>query len=464
VATNWDPRLIEEFAKYPVRDIYGVADHTIIGSARPSFLLTKVSDEQIADYIKKVHEKKMKFSYAINAPCMNNMEYDKEHYRKLVEYLQWVKDLGTDSVIITTPFLIQLVKEQFPTLKIRVSTIAHVNSVNRAKLFEMMGADEITPDVMINRDFKTLEKMQKAVKCELVLLLTDGCLYQCPFRHYHYNILGHASQTYNEFERYYIDFCIINCGSIKFSDPTEIIKCRWIRPEDLTHYEDIGIDHFKIAGRRMSTEWIINSVKAFSSRKYDGNLVDIIQGFSFTFGDVHAKDPNVGFVESVGKESKANLLIDNTKLDGFIEFFKKQNCIAMCDECNYCEEWAKKTIVLDPDFGKDYVDSLNDYISNIVSGREFGMKSTESQEEKKGFEWNVETQQIFDKLIELSPPEFQSMAQMMISQLAEGNAKKRGSGLVEHPDMIIAFLEGTPAPFQADMREGLKKYGLKFEE
>ena len=42
VATNWDLSLIDELAKYPVSDLYGVSDHSIVGGGRPSFLLKKV--------------------------------------------------------------------------------------------------------------------------------------------------------------------------------------------------------------------------------------------------------------------------------------------------------------------------------------------------------------------------------------------------------------------------------------
>ncbi|MHA1301327.1 MAG: U32 family peptidase, partial [Candidatus Helarchaeota archaeon] len=347
VPTNWDPDLIEEFNKYPIRDVYGAIEHTIVGGGRPTVILPAISEEEVAEHIKLIHDKKLEFSYVLNAPCLNNMEYDPKYHEELLKYLQWISDIGTDNIIVTIPFLIQLIKEQFPKLKIRISTIAHVNSVNRAKFYEKLGADEITPDVMINRDFKTLEQMQKATKSDLVLLLTDGCLYQCPFRYYHYNMMGHASQTYNQFNRYHIDTCILNCTIIKFSDPTEAIKSRWVRPEDLGHYEAIGIKRFKIGGRRLPTPRILRSIKAYSEQKYEGNLTDIIQGFTWSYGGIQKKDPNKRFGDSLDNEKKANFIIDNRKLDGFIEFFKKQNCIAMCDECNYCEKWAKKAIFLD---------------------------------------------------------------------------------------------------------------------
>ncbi|KKM18607.1 hypothetical protein LCGC14_1664000, partial [marine sediment metagenome] len=454
---------IETLSKYPVRDFYGAGNFSIVGHGRPSFLLKEITEEDIAEYISQVHKKNMKFSYLLNAPCMNNMEYEPKFHRKLIEHLQWINDIGSDYVIVTIPFLIQIIKEQFPNLKIRVSTIAHIDSVNSAKFYESLGAHEITPSIMINRDFKTLKNMQKAVKCKIVPLLTDGCLYQCPFRNYHYNLLGHSSQADHHLGGSYIDSCILNCSAIKFSNKTEVIKSRWIRPEDLSHYEEIGIDTFKIAGRRMTSEWIERSVKAFSSKKYDGNLVDIIQGFSMSIGV--EKDPHDKFKETFYEETKSKLIIDNSKLDGFIEFFKKQDCISMCDECNYCENWAEKTIFFDKEQAPKYVESIKDYLDDLITSREFGIDSAKPKEKKEGgFKWDQKTAEIFGEIIKLSPPQFQSIARMVISSLTEEKAKKRDSSIVENKDMIDAFLEGTPEPFQPEMRDGLKKYGLLKEE
>ncbi|MHA1254696.1 MAG: hypothetical protein ACTSPS_03760, partial [Promethearchaeota archaeon] len=171
--------------------------------------------------------------------------------------------------------------------------------------------------------------------------------------------------------------------------------------------------------------------------------------------------PNAKLTETVLKESKSKLIIDNTKLDGFIDFFKKQNCIAMCNECNYCEEWAEKAVFLNKEESTKYVQSIQNYLNDIITSREFGVTSAKDRETKKStINWNPETEKIFNEMIKLSPSQFQSMARMVISSLAEEKAKKRNSVIVENRDIIEAFIEGTPDPFQADMREGLDKYGL----
>ncbi|MBD3227770.1 MAG: hypothetical protein GF329_06240 [Candidatus Lokiarchaeota archaeon] len=466
VASNWDFNLIEKIIENncPVRDLFGAAHHTIVGGGRPTCIIPEVSEEEIIEYIKKVHRNKMEFTYLLNAPCMNGQEFVAENHRKLIDEIQWIKDIGVDNLVVTIPYLIELIKEQFPKFKIRVSTIARVNSVNKAKFFEMLGADEITPDVMINRNFKILEKMVNSIDCKINLLTTDGCLYECPFRQYHYNLCGHGSQSLND--RYYVDYPLISCSIIKFSNPTEIVKCRWVRPEDLKHYEDIGISNFKIGGRRLPTDRIMKSVKAYSERKYNGNLTNIIQGFSFSFGSIQHLEPNKNFSDTVEVEKKANLYIDNSKLDGFIEFFKNHDCRANCADCNYCSEWAEKVVIMDEEGTEIYLDSLKTFHNNLITSREFGIKRKESKKEKKRkkkkskINWEPSTQKLFDTMVSFSPPEFQSMTRMVIGSMAEKKAKNRGSDIVEEQDMIQAFLEGTPGPFQEEMKENLKKLGL----
>ena len=53
----------------------------------------------------------------------------------------------------------------------------------------------------------------------------------------------------------------------------------WIRPEDLVHYEALGYDSFKLAGRNLPTEVLITRLKAYAGRRYDGNLLDLVQDF-----------------------------------------------------------------------------------------------------------------------------------------------------------------------------------------
>jgi|SRR5271157_68002 len=369
VAYNWDERLIDEVVKnkYPVKDFYASAQQTSIGGGRPSSILPKTTKKLIQDHIIKMHENGIEFTYTLNAPCMGGQEFLPKIHTNMIDELKWISEIGCDGVVVTIPYLIELIKKQFPQLKIRVSTIAKVNAVNKAKYFETLGASAITPDVMINRNFKLLEKMVQATSCEINLLMTDGCLYECPYRLYHYNLCGHASQTYGIPDAYR-DYPVIHCTIDKFTNPAEVMKCRWIRPEDIPHYEEIGIETFKIGGRRLPTEKILESVKAYSEKKYDGNLADIIEGFSFSPEYVNDGD-NTAVGDAVNTEKKPMFKIDNTKLGGFIDFFKKQDCESNCGDCTYCAEWAKKAITMRKVDMEVFLISMRSVLDGLISSR-----------------------------------------------------------------------------------------------
>ncbi len=376
VAYNWDPHLLEEVVKnkYPVYDFYAAAQHTMVGGGRPSFILPGPDEEAMKAQIKRMHNNKIEFTYVLNAPCMAGQEFVKETHEKLINELQWIQDIGCDGVVLTIPYLMEIVKEQFPKLKIRVSTIAKVNSVNKAMFFEALGASAITPDVMINRNFIVLEKMVKATKCEINLLMTDGCLYECPYRQYHYTICGHASQTYSN--RVYQDYPVIACSIEKLSNPAEIMRCRWVRPEDIPHYEAIGINSFKIGGRRLTTDRLLISIKAYSEKRYDGNLADILEGFAFIADGVMEEKPN-------SDSLKPHLRIENAKLDGFIDFFKKQDCEANCGDCKYCEQWAKKAITMNKIGADAQLFSLGAMRKNLNTSRFFGLDQASRRRSRK---------------------------------------------------------------------------------
>lgn len=201
VPINWDIELLEALIDYPVDNVYGTMGRTIVGGGRPACALPRVNKKQVEKYIEKTHSLGIKFTYLLNAPCLSNMEYNRGAHREIIKYLKWINDIEVDCVTVSISYLIEIIKNQFPKLKIKVSTIAQVNSVQRAKFFELLGADEISIDFMINRDFHLLKNIKEATKCNIQLLLNDMCLYQCPFRQYHYNVLGHVSQTLHPSER-----------------------------------------------------------------------------------------------------------------------------------------------------------------------------------------------------------------------------------------------------------------------
>jgi len=383
VATNWDSNLLKRLRDYPVHDVFGSLPTSIVGSGRPSFILPKVNRKQVEDHINLAHSLGIKFTYLLNAPCLGKLEYDKSFHLQLLKYIEWIVMIGADYITVSIPFLLELIKRQFPQLKIKVSVIANVNSVARLRFFEELGADVVTIDYMMNRNFELLKTMASTTSCELELLANDLCLYQCPYRGYHYNLVGHASQSSDLLKGFFVDYCLTRCTYQFLSDPTEYLKAPWIRPEDITLYEKIGLEYFKLSDRCKSTDWLVNVIKAYSTRNYKGNLMDLLNNpqpsiekevqSKNLMGDIARPDilKNLGFRNFFQAEHQLPIkpVIQNRMLDGFVDFFQKGCCAGECASCKYCALWAKKVISLKKRSTKSYLRILREIIKDLTTSK-----------------------------------------------------------------------------------------------
>lgn len=383
VGINWDPELIDNLAEIPeVTEVYGCNSATPVGTGRPSMVLGKTTKEDMPAYIKKVHEKGFKFSYVLNAPCMNNREYSVKGHSELIENIDWLVSIGIDGFTVSIPYIIEIIKKRHPNIAVKSAIAAHVGTARRAKHFERLGVDEIVIDNMINRDFRMLEKIKKTVNCKLTLLLNDACLYDCPYRVYHYNTCGHASQTNHETGGFYIDYCSIRCLIDRMNDPSLLISARFIRPEDVKYYEDLGFDSFKVSGRRMKTHWITRAAKAYATRIYDGNLSDILD-YSIIGIEEDVETPDFEPVMKGAKDLKSPSFsklatfrphrpnINNRSLDGFLKQFVDLKCSGICDDCHYCKSWADKAVkTKQEDRDEDFV-FYSKIMEDLVSSKVF---------------------------------------------------------------------------------------------
>lgn len=476
VGTNWDPNYIDSITNFPeVFEVYGSSNASPVGNGRPSFLLGKISTENMPQFIQKLHEKGLKFNYTLNAPCLNNLEFNPKHHQELIEQLEWLAGIGIDGVTVSIPYLLEIVKKRFPKLLVKVSIIAHVNSVPKARYFENLGADEIMLDYMINRDFKLLENIKKSVKCKLSLLVNDSCVYGCPYRLYHYNICGHASQVKHPTEGFYIDYCAIRCTIERLRDPKLFISSRFIRPEDIKVYEDVGYDTFKISGRRMSTKWITNAVQAYSSRSYDGNLASILD-FSIPGIEEDANSIDFETIMKGAVQLKTDSLmglsqskpyrpyIDNQSLNGFLHFFKKQGCTGICDECNHCKKYAVKAVRIDRREADHQLSVYEGLLEDLTTSKMFigtgNEPQSDEQERRAEIIWPDKIKRDFEYIISFAPEAFRTMARKMITKATNENAKSRGALEVAEEDMVNAFLSGTPIFFKNNMMKSLTEIGI----
>ncbi len=387
-AANWALDLLEKLEGTSVAGLYGQIWNDPLGGGRMSMFIPRVDRDQAAYYIGEARKKGLEFNYLINATCFDNSEFTRKGYAQIMEHLEWISSTGADMVTVSLPFLVQIIKTHFPNLKVAVSSFARIQNAHIARYWEDLGADKIILPEIIGRDFKTLRLIRKAVNCELELIANHLCLYHCPIDLHHRNMVSHGSQEGHPCGGFAADYCKLNCQRTKLISPAEIIKSRWIRPEDVGYYEDIGIDYLKIIERFRSTDSLIQILDAYENRKYSDNLAKLLslpsEGASLPPNLDMIERPDLIVIEKMMEQLEVlrepfteKLYINNSKLEGFLDFFEKVDCLHMdCDQCGYCKKVAAKAITIDEKWRKEMIARFDRAVESLLTGELAGYNKT----------------------------------------------------------------------------------------
>jgi collagenase-like PrtC family protease len=398
VACNFDDALVEGLAHYPVYEVYGKLTRDYFGGGRPSFYLPEIGRPELERYVAHAHRHGIEFNYLLNASTMDNKEFTREGQRQIDELLEWIDGIGVDSVTVATIYMLRLVKRRHPRLKARVSSHRFTDNARKVRFWVDNGADTIVvSETNIHREFKVLEAMQKAAgDTELSLIVNNWCRQDCAIAGNHAVTLSSASQQKSR--GYPLDYCSLRCNEIRLNEPVSYLRANWIRPEDLPVYEQMGYHNFKIVERNTPTELLLMRVQAYAQRRYEGNLLNLVQNYAYP-EEVFGKKAREAYslkrmVKYFVKPGGLNLLklpqlitfgrkgsllyprtapnpvqIDNRSLDGFIDRFKKQSCLDVdCEECRYCHRWAERCVKIDPKWAQEMRDVYDGLLDDVDSG------------------------------------------------------------------------------------------------
>lgn len=371
VAANYDPAIVPQLGQYPVAEVYGKFPVDFVGGGRPSYMGTPLSRRQLRDYVALLADHGIAFNYLLNSSCMGNREWTRRFQRRITSLLGRLQDWGIRWVTVSTPFLLELVKARFPGMRVKVGIYAQVDTARRARFWEDLGADAINLESFsINRDLPRLAAIRQAVRCDLQLIANHPCLPNCPLQYYHMNGIAHGSDGSRNL---FIDYCFLRCSRMRLEDPSLLIKSGWIRPEDLPAYEAMGYETFKLLERGMPSQDLLKRVKAYSQRRFDGNLAEILLPYGFArpvrkrrFWLLrHFLKPRqislrrgwkvLDLARSQGMmfAMKDNpVRIDSAAIPAdFLEGFRGRDCAMLdCRACGYCERIAREAVRVDPAF------------------------------------------------------------------------------------------------------------------
>lgn len=369
-----------------ITEVYGKLASDFVGGGKHSFQVPEVSVKKSGLHIEKVLKMGLEFNYLLNATCISNQEWTFYGQKNIRRTLDWLVDMKVAAVTVSIPYLLEFIKKNYPGLKVYVSVLSAVNSIERARYWQGLGADKITLfNTDLNRNFALLKLIRKNVNCRLQLIANANCLYQCPFYISHGIMASHASQARHISEGFAIDYCRINCKLRQFSNLSEIIRSPWIRPEDVRCYEDVGIDSLKIIDRGMTVRWISLIANAYADGRYEGNLMDLFPSPSKTvnfsgFNLWHRlkyffRPAMVNLFRFYGMSKllfDLQIYIDNRLLDDFLAFFHNNDCgVTDCSECGYCDRVAGLVIKADPALRSKVVSQYRVCLSDMVTGRPF---------------------------------------------------------------------------------------------
>ncbi|MBL0308989.1 MAG: U32 family peptidase [Bacteroidetes bacterium] len=398
VACNFDPELIDKIAPYPVYEVYGKLPSDYFGGGRPSFYLPNVDRQEMKRYVDHTHSKGIEFNYLLNSSSMDNIEFTTEGQRELRKLLDWLTEVGVDSITVSNLFFLRAIKQNYPHFRVRISAHRETDNARKVRFWEDNGADcVVISETTIHREMKILRSMREAVNIDLSLIVNNWCRQDCAIASNHAVLLSNASR--NKGNKFPLDYCSIYCNAYRLEEPVNYIRANWIRPEDLHYYTEMGYTNFKIVERNTPTELLAMRVRAYDKQHYDGNLLDLVQNYAYpasVFKSKHEKDsfsvkrmmkhflkPGqvnlLRFPQIVDYGKKTSMVyprqddnpvyINNRGLDGFMKRFETLGCEEIdCEACRYCHQWAEKTVHIDAEWRGAMTEKYDTLLNDLHSG------------------------------------------------------------------------------------------------
>jgi collagenase-like PrtC family protease len=351
VPTDWTDALLDGIRKLPVVELYGSLPATVTGGGRSAKILPDVTRDTARAHISRARDQGLEFNYLVNGACLGNREVLPEFKRALYDHLSWVAEAGVETVTVANIFVLDFVRTHFPALKVKTSIFMLATNLPTLRRLRASGADAVTLAQGDNRRFGLLKKLRRYIDGEIWLIANLACAYDCPALAYHANASAHDSQEPARDDAGANTYPILTCTLEKLRDARQLIRARWIRPEDLSVYEEMGFDRFKLAGRDAGTDWILNTAAAYAGRAWDGNLAEILDGFHYLRG-WQRRAGNIPFQMPY---------IDNRRLDGFIDHFAANRCTDACDECGHCDRAARAAVALHREENQAFIDVIDAY-------------------------------------------------------------------------------------------------------
>lgn len=386
LSCNWDRDLIPLAKKHEVTEMFGKLHSDVVGGGRPSMMLPTISKRVAARFIRDVVASGMQFNYLLNGSCMGLREHTRTGQRKLHDLIDWAYDAGARSFTVSIPLLASKIKHLYPNAHLTVSMMNRVESVEAARYWEDLGAEVLV--LFDNKDFRLIRALKEQTNLKVEVTANLSCMNRCFQSTYHGASDSLSSNRSSGLGEFFVPVCDIRCHYYKISETRRIVAGQWIRPEDLHHYESLGVDRLKVLDRLSTTQQLSRILKAYRSGRYDGNLADLIPGYQKERFEKHlslSKIPRLAAAflrpdrynlfrvfDFWRRTRNPEIFIDGSALEGHIEGMMQRDCRHLsCAKCGWCDKYARDAIRIDQDERELYLSNARKNQEDLDSGRFF---------------------------------------------------------------------------------------------
>lgn len=234
-----------------------------------------------------------------------------------------------NGIVYCDHYLLQRLSDAAPEIAARLEAVPSINamldSYNKIEAqltyigetaFKM--PRKIILDRSLNRNLDDLAKIalqlhQNFPTLKVEVLANEGCLPYCPFKLSHDSYIALANIGGQD--QTHVINCDIGCMRLLDEHPYRLLQSPFIRPEDIDLYL-YHVDTVKLCGRTLGPDFLMNTIKAYRARHYDGNLLDLMDAVSWLAERLYVDNRMLSF-------DFANML---------------SQCDKRCERCGFCKE------------------------------------------------------------------------------------------------------------------------------
>ena len=273
VPYNLDLQIIDVYREYCdyISEIYFAAPISIFPTARQF----EIDEEQYIKDCCLLCDR----AYSINIESMlllngTNVVLDIDCFSRLYKIIALLKSFHLSGVVIANPILGEWVHETFPELKIRLSVLSNIYSLEKIKQIESLGyIQEICLPQDLNRNEDELQKLRKHTKLKLSSIVNSACRINCPLYYWHHN----AFNSNSPWSDYNFKLLKQSCYNQTKRFVDNQFAAPWILPSELYLYDEY-YQGFKLEDRTAPTETLTKFIKYYSLRINPEKFEDFLHG------------------------------------------------------------------------------------------------------------------------------------------------------------------------------------------